>query len=97
MWSKSDMDYRTKSNDLLIKEMIKRADKLKNDPDKKKRLATNICKVCFYIPHIAGQGFTEYSCQHCDLYYTHPNTAVPRLCSDCAKRLNLCKSCGGKL
>lgn len=72
--------------------------KIDEDPDKKKRLEKQECKVCFYqTSRIAGQSFTSTECSICDKEITHGNTDVDRLCQECAKAANLCKHCGADI
>jgi len=42
----------------------------------------------------AGQAFTGYTCKICGYEGDHPNTAVPTICSECAKITGRCSNCG---
>jgi hypothetical protein len=57
------------------------------------------CKYCFYFRRggMAGQAFTEWNCAVCGGEQMHPNTACPKVCKDCSKKLELCTQCGADL
>lgn len=65
------------------------------DPERKERLQSFNCVVCFYIHsnRTAGQAITPWECQGCDAPQAWSNTAVPKLCIVCAKKYGLCRSC----
>lgn len=64
--------------------------------DQKSRLPENKCRYCFYMGGgLAGQAFTNWKCVVCDKEDLWPNTAVPKVCSKCAKKNELCVTCGG--
>jgi hypothetical protein len=67
---------------------------LVDDPRLKNRLARHECKACYYEVRLAGQAFTRYECQQCSKPAMHHNTAVPRLCDNCADKGVLCARCG---
>lgn len=46
---------------------------------------------------MAGQAFTDYTCEGCHQHLSHPNTAVPRFCTPCAIRGFRCQRCGESL
>ena len=70
---------------------------LLEDPDRERRLELNICKDCFYSVTLAGQAFWPYTCEACKKELMHHNTAVPRLCLECAKSSNRCRDCTGDM
>ena len=46
---------------------------------------------------ISGQGFTQYTCEHCGQVGFHHNTNPPKICSFCSDQLFLCQRCGADL
>lgn len=75
---------------------IKRAERMQTDPEKTKRRKAGECRWCFYSgAKLAGQAFTPWACARCDAQFSHPNTAVPALCRDCADKAKLCVTCMG--
>lgn len=52
-----------------------------------------MCEDCTK-PYRAGSGFQTWKCKHCKKGDSHPNTAVPLYCKECAIELNLCRRCG---
>ena len=46
---------------------------------------------------VCGQGFTEYTCEKCGEKSWHHNTNVPKYCSNCSEKYNICERCGGNL
>ena len=69
------------------------------DKDKSARLKALTCSYCFYFNSgsLAGQAFTEWTCEVCEKDQMHSNTGVPIACDACAKRHSLCKECGSDL
>lgn len=56
-----------------------------------------LCKDCwFHQGGFAGQMITEWICDRCGGKHRHHNTATPKICKDCAIKLNLCEYCGDK-
>lgn len=45
-------------------------------------------------PIMAGTAITWYKCKLCNKKYEHPNTAIPKICSNCRTITNRCRSCG---
>lgn len=50
----------------MRRDILSRADKLRQDRQKSTRHAYAKCQVCYYIPRIAGQAVTQYQCSQCD-------------------------------
>lgn len=48
-------------------------------------------------PFVAGQAFTEYTCTICGKKKVWHNTAVPKVCDECAQKFGLCQTCGKKI
>lgn len=71
--------------------------KLVNDPDKEDRLKDQNCVCCYYIPTIAGQGFTDSNCANCDTKMTFSTTSTDKLCETCATKFDACKHCGADI
>lgn len=55
------------------------------------------CKKCRLDKGIAGQGFTQYTCEKCGQLAWHHNTAVPKYCHSCSDKFYICKRCGADL
>ena len=54
-----------------------------------------ICKKCLMDRcYIAGQAFTEWTCQKCGETFIHHNTNTPKICKMCSEEYNLCEQCG---
>lgn len=58
-----------------------------------------ICKKCERKEKgmFAGQGFRDFTCQLCGKTDTWHNTNVPKFCSECSRKLDMCQRCGGSL
>lgn len=89
----------TNQSKTYIENTIKRAENLKNDPQKKDRLSRYLCRACFYIynSRIGGAAITETECGICSKTMTFSSTAVNIICSECADTHKLCVQCGGKI
>jgi len=69
-----------------------------NDTKQEQRLKLLHCKTCYYLKgNIAGQAFTAYTCKNCGKEQHHPNTNVPKYCSECAKEHQCCVRCASEL
>lgn len=83
---------------LRISGIKERLDNYVKDKHKDRRHDLLECGACYYFGgRIAGQGFTNYTCQVCEEERTHHNTAVPRICRGCAQKLNICSRCGADI
>jgi hypothetical protein len=80
-----------------VKSAMKLAEKLRDDPDRERRLASHRCLACFYFTGLAGQAFTQRDCGACGCSQTYPSTSTDALCMPCAQDRFLCKHCGGDL
>lgn len=89
----------TNQSKKYIENTIKRAENLKNDPQKEDRLSRHLCRSCFYIynSRIGGAAITETECGLCSTKMIFSSTAVNIICSDCAENKKLCVQCGGKI
>ena len=58
-----------------------------------------ICEKCYWEEKgmLSGQAFSAYTCALCDKTETWHNTNVPKFCSECSERLQMCQRCGGDL
>lgn len=58
-----------------------------------------ICKICYWKEKgvLSGQGFTDFTCALCGREDVWANTNVPKFCSECSQKLNMCQRCGGEL
>lgn len=88
-----DVKFASRMSQSRIREALKLAEKLTTDPQQTARLQRRECPPCFYVPRMAGQAFTDYSCVLCGNDHQHHNTAVPRLCPSCAAANGLCVRC----
>lgn len=72
--------------------------RIDEDPDREKRLKRQECGFCHYMAgKIGGAAVTTAPCGICDRQVSSGNTCIAALCLDCAKRLGLCKHCGGDI
>ena len=55
----------------------------------------SICRKCWEAKRgmLSGQGFTSYECAICGKMFEHCNTNVPKICPECAEKLNVCQRC----
>lgn len=75
---------------------VNRALKVLEDPQREERMKQCVCLACAYVrgPYFAGQAFTAWTCEACEKEQpSWPNTAVPKLCLECADRYGLCTRC----
>lgn len=95
---KIDQDSVTWATDIAIERqrtIIRKSINLVNDPEKKKRLETSMCKICFYQEgRIGGAAMTHQPCGICGKDQLYSSTATDVLCRECAKENHLCKQCG---
>ena len=89
------IDIATKFSEDKVKRLKKRIEKLDTDADQKERLNQCECKTCFYLEAgIALQAFTTYICKCCEDKYSYPNSNVPKYCTSCSYKYNICRRCG---
>jgi hypothetical protein len=94
------VNHITANNSRNLAHEIAKLATLATDANAAHRREAQRCAACEYLKRyrIAGQGFTRWNCQLCATEQpSHPNTAVPRLCSGCAKAYGLCVDCGGDI
>ncbi len=92
MWSAQEIELATTINEMVLdsaREMVE-------DTQKKGRLKASECQGCFYSRRVVGHGFTAYICKECEKEHMHHDTGTPKLCKECANKLNVCHQCGGK-
>lgn len=78
-----------------LKFVIDRATACRRDESRATRRAHRECRYCWHYGHgLAGQAFTPFACEACDVEKHHHNTAVPRFCDDCADEHGICVRCG---
>jgi hypothetical protein len=82
-----------------IDSVLKKAEKINSDEDKKERLDQCLCKACFYILNMrmGGATMTSRPCGVCDLEMNFSSTATDAICPSCANENNLCKRCGANM
>jgi len=58
-----------------------------------------LCAECKkkYNMCAAGQAFTMFKCDLCKERRMHANTAVPKICYDCAEKEKVCQRCGKEI
>lgn len=95
--SKCHMIGATEHAVAYIKDILKLADDIQNDTQRKQRLEKQNCKRCFYQSRLGGAAMTEQPCMCCSKNEMYGSTATDVLCLECAKKHDLCKHCGGDL
>lgn len=96
--TRDDVVRRTHMAQHKVKNYLKTADALRQDPEQEKREAEGLCKPCHYTQgmRLGGAAFTTSDCHHCGKEMRFGSTATDRLCLDCANQLHLCKQCAGQ-
>ena len=79
------------------KSILKQAEDITKDSNKKERIKRHECKACFYAGRLGGSSMTTRPCMSCNVDVMYGSTATDVLCMDCAKLHSLCKHCGGDL
>lgn len=88
----------TRRSSFHVQSVVKRAIKAGGDTQKSARLSRLQCPACFYLRNpVSGNSFAPYVCEGCGQEHQHHNTAVPRLCRECASTFGACRSCGADL
>jgi hypothetical protein len=93
----ANMVRATESAKSRVQDALKRAQDIAEDSDKKRRLAAQECKACFYFSRIGGASMTSQACMCCGVEQMHSSTNTDALCIECAVKSKLCKHCGGDL
>lgn len=81
----------------LRKEQLKNFQSCISDPDKVARINEQLCVICYYLPKISGQAFSETNCHACNVGMTFANTDVNHYCDRCSEADFICKKCGADL
>jgi predicted nucleic acid-binding Zn ribbon protein len=77
-------------------DLIARATRLQDDPEREKRVAAGLCRWCYYAAgRLGGASMTTQPCASCGEDQMYGSTATDALCLPCAKEHSLCKRCGG--
>lgn len=79
------------------KELIQRALRYINDPDKQDRLSKQECIACYYSQRVGGASMTQCECGICSTEQMFGSTAVDVIFKDCAVKNQLCKHCGSDI
>jgi hypothetical protein len=66
----------------------------KKATDDGRRRARHECRRCDSLGRIVCHGFTHFECEKCGEGSHHPNTATPKICHKCCKKLKICCRCG---
>lgn len=78
--------------------VIKIAENIQSDCKKEDRLKVHECKPCFYGGKgMAGAAMTSWYCGICEKRGMSGSTHTPKLCTDCAKKHDLCSECGADI
>ena len=96
-FTNQDVHRATEIGRLRVRDALKLAAQLQDDPRRDSRLKRGMCAPCFYAFRLAGQAMTRYTCAICEDQQMHHNTAVPKLCGPCGNHHGLCVQCGGLL
>jgi hypothetical protein len=91
------IERETEIKDCKVREVLRRAEKIRLDVNGEVRRTHKTCVYCFNSPKIAGQAFTEYVCEFCGASGSHPNTATPKICKSCAEKYDCCVECLAKI
>lgn len=79
----------------------KLVDAITKDPEKSKRHDAQQCPNCYYGDKIAGRiggaAMTRTQCAFCETITMFGSTAVDILCDECARKADLCKTCGADI
>jgi hypothetical protein len=73
MWTKNDIEFKTRMNQLCYKEMKEKVVDYENDNgiEHESRKQSHICKACAYLDgKMSLQAFTDADCQNCDTKMT---------------------------
>lgn len=91
----STMTRATRRASNFVADLLKRADRIREDAKKDQRLERHFCVSCFYIERIGGAAMTTAPCMCCNRDQMYGSTDTDVLCLDCARQHRLCKHCGG--
>lgn len=99
MFDSSIKDNKTYYNKKHVEKLKSKLNDYDKDPHKFIRQGEMICRHCYYIENdrIAGQAFCTKNCSNCGKEMNFATTDTDELCIQCAKELNVCKHCGGKM
>lgn len=80
-------------------DILKVADNIINDPDRKNRLKKCECVICYYHSYskVGGASITKTCCKSCNREMVFGSTCTDALCLECAKKHKLCRDCGANL
>lgn len=93
--SPRDLAFATSMSAMRVRDALKLADQLRDDPHAAQRQEKLQCRPCAYITRMAGQAFTDYVCGLCGSSGSHHNTNTPKICRECAAKWDLCVCCAG--
>ncbi len=89
-----DARYATKIMKSTVGDFLASARQVAEDADRVARFKSRQCVACYYVRRVcAGQSFTGWICQECDVVGEHPDTAVPKLCNACSDKRKRCVRC----
>jgi hypothetical protein len=78
--------------------ILRRAEQIREDSERDKRLVDQECKACYYSGSmVGGQALSSRPCGICGTVMNFSSTCTDAICLDCARKHNLCKCCGGDI
>lgn len=91
----ASVEFRNSGHRHMINHYRSFLKKVDEDADRKKRLLSALCPVCYYNQsRIGGAACTRAQCAFCDAILNSGNTNIDVMCQRCAASYGLCKHCG---
>lgn len=96
---KDTMAFATAQAARYAREAVERVRAYEADSNRVLREARHICATCWYFFHsrFGGNSMTYCHCGICGKEMVFGNTAVDKVCPECAAEHELCTQCGGDI
>lgn len=80
-------------------EVLRKADRLREDPDRQRRLQERKCLWCFYWGRVGTCDMRQHTCSNpgCENTFHGPSVGHNAVCRECSENHFQCVGCGADL